>query len=1490
MSKRTISKSLVLVNWKGVFYEKYDLDRHVTALEGANGAGKTTVMIAAYMVLLPDMSRLRFTNVGETGATGGDKGIWGRLGDFGGSSFAVMEFRTEQEDRLIAGVHLVRKGEPSLESTPFAISKVNSTVRLQDLFLKRKGDLEFVPDLADLKENVLKQGASLQVFSSAKEYFAYLFDKGVTPLKLNTDSEKSKFNEMLRTSMTGGISRALTSELRSFLLKEEGNLGSTLQQMKANLEACGRTRIEVEQARKLEKEIGGVYEMGLNMFGAMVRATKKKSEEQDQRVQVAKEAKEQALTQYEQAQELLQNLVNHQRELDDQKSELIKKKYFSNQYQNRLENSFKLRDQIQELKNELSHNQKFVDDAQNKQNLLIQKRDLLRDQKQKQQINYNLAASGLADFQQGIEEIYRRAGAYRQAIKRFNDLKDIFDDNRLTVKTAFERQEELNVLKAENDQKRIEASRRLSDSKLKKAEYDKGKQALEKFRNLENVTVTHLYQSALDVLLEMDQQEKLLSNYSLLLKERDECRLLKDRQQKAKQRLLTLGLTIEHKPENKSAVEWISEQLSQTENQIRTLEDQLREEQGGLKDKESLLSQSKARYIDLEQAQSNWQDLVVRMERLKEYFGEEPKTREKLEEIRKNLSDIRSNYQHDILKDKEKREQSLHEARLLDSVNGSFSTDLVKIKDSLGAEFMANRFEDVAPSEAPELEARLGPLANALIVENLDEAIAKVAGHPRSIDSIWLMAEDADFSLDPDESFVSGVHKDVLVKEGDGIVRISRLPTKPTLGRKAREEKILQLRKEALQLDTKIEKAINEQKQVERLQQDLDILLSNSNLWFTGNPSDLMVEVNALIQSIQEQISSIKEQIDQIKIKLNLIKPKIDIYRVLLSDARLLDEKDYEYLLEELELQIAKLQDIRNQFHAQKTDRDQLKKYAEYLKYPPLSPTEMNDLELELHHLTQDRDDYSRAEESLEYLKNNQEALQWSDAEKALQNNQTLKPEVEAQLEAAKTAIDTIEKELDENDGLLSTAVRTLQNYEGEKAAIDAKLSRLTQEYNELGIDDQTANAMESLRVELFELDSKIKNLELELSEVAKKSGRLEAQKEQAQKTWQESSHRLVYEEQLAEPILQAWQMLKGQTEDEGLLHMALNSRLLGGILENKSSAELWAIVKQQSALLLERLSSAQGGTEILGSIKGEINHAEQDTIAYLNAWLTLRSWLRKRLPIQLAEVDDPLQALERLRDYLATLDDRLKRQETELKGTSEDVAANIDLQIRKARTQVGRLNAYLESVRFGSIQGIRVRIDMVEKMEEILKALRKGGSAQGVLFESEIPIEQALDEIFKKYAGGQSGGQRILDYREYIHLGVEIKRQASGSVWEPANPTRLSTGEAIGVGAALMMVVLTEWERGVNLLRTRAVSGSLRLLFLDEANRLSKDNLSSLFDLCQNLDLQLIIAAPEVAQAEGNTTYRLIRRLRADGKEEVVVSGRKTKKTDVVIDIEKNS
>ena len=115
-----------------------------------------------------------------------------------------------------------------------------------------------------------------------------LFERGITPMRLAGDEERSKLNEMLRTSMTGGISRALTNELRSFLLKEESGLGDTLARMRANLDACARTRNEVGESRRLEREITAIYEAGLDMFAVAVHATRAAAEEAEAAVHTAR--------------------------------------------------------------------------------------------------------------------------------------------------------------------------------------------------------------------------------------------------------------------------------------------------------------------------------------------------------------------------------------------------------------------------------------------------------------------------------------------------------------------------------------------------------------------------------------------------------------------------------------------------------------------------------------------------------------------------------------------------------------------------------------------------------------------------------------------------------------------------------------------------------------------------------------------------------------------------------------------------------------------------------------------------------------------------------------------------------------------------------------------------------------------------------------------------------------------------------------------------
>lgn len=350
------------------------------------------------------------------------------------------------------------------------------------------------------------------------------------------------------------------------------------------------------------------------------------------------------------------------------------------------------------------------------------------------------------------------------------------------------------------------------------------------------------------------------------------------------------------------------------------------------------------------------------------------------------------------------------------------------------------------------------------------------------------------------------------------------------------------------------------------------------------------------------------------------------------------------------------------------------------------------------------------------------------------------------------------------------------------------------------------------------------------------------------------------------------WTRLQTESTAHGVLGAVLSDRY--ATLKGKGTVNLSAQAVSTRKVLVDKLQRAKGGGEVVSLLEQHFIGAAESADQYLAAWLTVRDWIRQRLPAQIAEVDDPVEALLRLRERLHGLRERLGEQEADLRTGAEGIASGIQVSIRRAHNQVSRLNKGLEGVRFGIVDQIRVDVQRVESMDRVLTALRQG-SALEHFFDETMAIEEALDLILKKFAGGHGSGKKLLDYREYIELSVRIRRRGQTQL-EPVNPAKLSTGEAIGVGASLMMVVLAEWEQDANFLRGKRAAGSLRFLFLDEAARLSPDSLGVLFDLCDMLELQLLIAAPEIAQVEGVTTYRLVRDVRDDGQQSVRVSGRR--------------
>jgi chromosome partition protein MukB len=1417
------------------------------------------------------MSRLRFTNLGETGATGGDKGIWGRLGELGRPSYAAIDFVIAGRGRLVAGVHLERKGEPSVEPTPFIVWGLADDVRLQDLLLVTQGDTEVVPELHEFRESSARLGGRLQVFSSARDYFAALFDQGVIPLRLGTDEERNKLNEMLRTSMTGGISRALTSELRGFLLKEESGLADTLQRMKANLDACRRTRIEVQESRRLEREIGDVFEAGHTMFVAAVLATRERADELERRVADAEAAWTAAVEAQKAAENALAYTTEEIDSIDARRREIERALDAARTWHTRLGEALVAANDVGHCLSELDAANEQTARAASARARADDLRLRRRAELSRCQEDYKRAAGGLADMQRGIEELHRRAGAYHQAMRRLREVERL-----LGVPPLVAGELERHRARAQADLEAVDGERREASTRLADADEHRRRhgEVLSALKSLvgDDVPIEDAARIAVEALRRYRDQVALAGRVSSLAIELTEARRLAARQAYARARTQELGVVLSKEP----AGTVIRSLLDRLEAERAEHDGAEREALSELANAQRALNDLEAQHRQLAETEPEWREHQARAARLCGHVDFPVVDRASLESARTAVGESLTSIRRTEEITYELQEALVREARELIAAGGSFTPELLRLKDLLGAEIVAGSFEDAALSEAGRLEACLGPLAQALVVDQPLAAARAMADRAEALADVWLLPRDADLGeLGSTVAQGDEGSPDVIIDERRGL-RVSRIPARPRLGRRAREVRAEELRAEAEIKARELEALRTKRRQIERLLLDADALLAGHTIWLATDPKEQLAQVRRKLADTKAHIEASRTAATQHSESSRALRPRIGALRHLLSEALLLDPPDYAERVRLLEREHEAACAAQAEVSRVSRFADTVDTNLAVLRTLPLSEDEAAALRLRVDDLRRERERLDGAVDAIAYVQENAEALTWSEAPGRLAERQALVPAIEAQLREAETAQANAAEATHTAEEGYEAATSSWQDADGRRRLATQAHGAAVKRFESFGIAAPSEDAVRLAKEKIERLESELHGANTRRDELLTARGSQEMAHQKAREHAEALEGKLGSERREAEPAVARWERLREQAIKHGLLGSvpAVGQKNLTDV---RGHVNLVQQAQSHRMLLFDRLRGAQGGTTLITEIEVLRDTSDADFgEGVLELWLTVRDWLRRRLPAQVAEVDDPREGLLRLRDQLSSLEERLARQETDLRGASEDVARGIDVQIRKARGQVNRLTKNLEGVSFGSIHSIRVRLTSVERMEQVLQALREG-SAQGILFQQDLPIEDALDEIFRRYGGGRTGGQRLLDYREYVHLQVEIRRK-SGTDWEIANPTRLSTGEAIGVGAALMMVVLTEWERDSTLLRGKRSHGSLRFLFLDEANRLSQDNLGVLFDLCQTLDLQLLIAAPEVARAQGNTTYRLVRRTMSDGREEVLVSGRRTR------------
>lgn len=1457
--RRAKATALALVNWKGVFYERYLLDRNVTALEGANGAGKTTVMVAAYVVLMPDMTRLRFSNVGEGSGSGGDKGIYGRLGEPGRPSFAALEVELEHS-RVVLGVCLVRRSDPTVELTPFLVSGLDLQGRLKELLLTTEGGEDAIPTLDHVVATATALGGKVDVFSSAKDYFTALFDLGITPLRLASDEDRSKLNEMLRTSMTGGISKAITGELRSFLLREEPGLSDTLTQMRGNLDACHRTRAEVAEARVLERELSAVHDAARSATGAAIAAARALSLEAERRATTANVAADEATL-------ALRDLEREAKEIAATKdvvtSSAAVAKARAEEARGALDAAIRGKSLTESLaietekKRGLEENHRVSGEALV---LRVREREATKASRDRAREAYDRSARGLADVQAGLDDLHTSAQASRRLRSSLAEATTHL--GRLDPIDSASIERELTMAReglARIDERRVRLERDLSTSDVRRSERAR---ALEALRAISPRADGDLLACAREVLRERATLEAKAARVDDLADELESSERLASRQVE----LVALART--------EGFEAPAVGLrAKVEAARRTLEDRLTELQ-------DVVERGAARGVSLSHSAEAARERATALETVRDRYHTARALARGLEEIlgaslgdnldphlaRVRLDEARAK-NRDALRELEARRDSLtSEADRLERAGGTYDRELLRLRDELDGELFALRFEDLELDDAARKEASLGALSAALVVDAPERAIRSILGKPRSLDTILLVRPDAEALT---ATIVGESGGDVVIAEPYGL-RITRLPTEPSLGSRARKKRAARVREDAGKLAKAIAEARAQGSRLDEAHRALDTLFVDSAILEAGDPTSALATAREAAVRTKQEAEAAREGLEKAKLEAAEARKKLEPLRILAGEGVLLEPPDHDALKRTLGKALVEARAARHDLARLEKAYVTLSELTHALDGPALDDDRARE---EKARLETERDRSFRAVLALDAAAQAAREVLHPDAERLLSERSAIVPALEETHAHAKDEAARWDMRMAEADASWEAAAHTAREAE---LGLTSTLAEVTRHESDLA----------ALGTGLVD-DTKIDLARRALAEARESRDTLSAELERTILAHAVLTERLVERARAhAALVEQAERETASHTPARALAEeLSREAHEAGAPVPetqpNVTPAALFAQARGMDEVLADRLARSRGGVEIAERVRVHAATDDDETFARnaLGVWTMVVEWLRRRLPMAISSLPDPSAALLRLHDDLASLETRLGHQESSLRGTSEDVARGIDVQLRRAKAQVRRLNQTLSGVHFGNIAGIRIQMTREPRMDQVLAALRDGTS-QEILFDPRMPVEEALAEIFKRYAGGKSGSQRILDYREYLELSVDVQRTGK-TEWEAASPSRLSTGEGIGVGAAILMVILTEWERDGNLLRARRPVGSMRFLFLDEANRLSQDNLATLFDLCESLELQLLVAAPEVARADGNTTYRLVRRADANGREEVIVSGRRALRDD---------
>ncbi|NVD06293.1 chromosome partition protein MukB [Vibrio sp. JPW-9-11-11] len=1456
MIERGKYQSLTMINWNGFFARTFDIDGLVTTLSGGNGAGKSTTMAAFITALIPDQTLLHFRNTTEAGSnqSSRDKGLYGKLQ--AGACYAALDVVNSRHQRLLFGVKLqqVAGRDKKVDIKPFVIQGLPSDVKPTDILIESVSDTQArVRQINEVKESLAQwEGVQFKAFSSIVDYHAQMFEFGVIPKKLRNSSDRSKFYRLIEASLYGGISSAITRSLRDYLLPQNGGVKKAFQDMESALRENRMTleAIKTTQAdRDLFKHL--ITESTNYVAADYMRHANDRRNKLEQTLSLRSELFSSREILHEQ--NGLLNRVQEELELLIESESSLEQDYQAASdhlqlVQNALRQQEKIeryQEDLEELSERLEEQMMVVEEAQERVMMAEEQATLAEDE-------VDSLKTQLADYQQALDVQQTRALQYQQAVEALDKAKQLLGDESLSAESAQALISELKSTEAEKTNRLLSLKHKLDMSSAAAQQFE---------------TALQLVQA---IAGPVERQDAPQQAKKLLIKARDAHQITQNESQWREQhRDLERRLN-----QQRQAREWVSEYQKQCQVELTSeavfeqererhtvqiealqmAQEELREQRS---EQRRLEQDAAADISKLEALAPTWIAANDTLQALREQSGAELESNSAVMSQMQIV--LEKEKQLSVSKDKlaQRRQQLEGEIERLASPGGSNDPRLKGLADTLGGVLLSEIYDDITIDDAPYFSAMYGPARHAIVVSDLTDIEQKLVELDDCPEDLYIIEGDID-AFDDSSFDAEELEGAVCVRMNQRQMRYSRLPEIPLFGRAAREQRLELLRNEREEVVEEHAKAAFDAQKMQRLYQAFNqFIAQHIHVAFDADPEQALVSRRDKRNQIARMLAELENKEQQQRSQLQVSKQALALLDKLASTMSLIEDETLRGRFDELEEKIAQLVDAKAFLNQHAKSVAELEQVVTALD---ADPEQFDALEAE----------YQAADQQLQALKKQIFALAdlverrhyfaYSDSVDLLNQSSELSEQLKAKLVQAEQIRTRSREELKQAQSQINQYNQVLASLKSSHQAKQETVQEFKQELQEFGVTadegaaeramrrrDELQERLHTSRSRKSEYERTITSTELEMKALAKRLKKV-------QKEYVELRSFVVAAKAGWCSVLR----LARENDVERRLHKRELAYLSDNELRSMSDKSLGAL----------RLAVADND-DLRDALRlSEDNaHPERKVLFYIAVYQHLRERIRQ----DIIRTDDPVEAIEEMEVELARLTEELTQRENRLAISSDSVASIIKKTIQREQNRIRMLNQGLSNISFGQVKGVRLNVKIRESHEVLLNGLSTQQEQHKDLFESpRYTFSEAMAKLFQRVNPHIDMGQRspqvlgeeLLDYRNYLELSVEVNRGSDG--WLQAESGALSTGEAIGTGQSILLMVVQSWEEESRRLRSKDIV-PCRLLFLDEAARLDAKSISTLFELCDRLDMQLLIAAPENISPEKGTTYKLVRKVFKD-------------------------